>query len=224
MIRPIIQGISSPPPGERTTDDFLTVEQARRYGHYQGPPGQEQLEKYFHLDGRDLSLLGRLRGDHNRLGFAVQLTTARFLGTFQPDPLEVPEGVLRYLQAQLNTVPEDGDLERYRHGETRWGHQRLIRREYGYKEFSVRVEQLGLLRYLYARSWVNDDGSSLLFDAATARLVERKVLLPGATVLARLVSRVRERGRGPARGPHAGIHLVQAGRGSGPGPVTRPGV
>ncbi len=174
--------------------DFLTVEQARRYGRYQGFPNQAQLERYFHLDEHDVSILAkRVRGGTNRLGFALQLTTVRFLGTFLPDPLEVPDNVLAYLTVQLSLQVAPAQLGRYRRGETRWDHQSEICRQYGYKDFTGTAEQLGLLRYLYARSWVNDDSPSLLFDAATARLVERKTLLPGATVLARLVNRVRER-------------------------------
>jgi len=64
--------------------DFLTNEQARRYGRFNGDPTPAQL-----------ALPGRLRsqgnrhpaGDYNRLGYALQLCTVPFLGTPRPTHL-----------------------------------------------------------------------------------------------------------------------------------------
>ena len=80
---------------------FLSDEQARRYGRFAGDPTSDQLARHFHLDDADRMFIGAHRGDHNRLGVAVQLGSLRLLGTFLEDPAQTPASVMRFAGSQL---------------------------------------------------------------------------------------------------------------------------
>ena len=175
------------------SDGFLTSEQTENYGRYAAEPNEVQLARYFHLDERDLVFINQRRGKHNRFGIALQLTTARFLGTFQTDPLQIPPGVRNYVALQLN-IHRPEIMARYAQREnTRWEHQRLIRQHSDYHDFGDFPWSFRLKRLLYIRTWLSNERPGLMFDFATAWLLQNKVLLPAASALTRLIGEIRER-------------------------------
>jgi hypothetical protein len=170
--------------------EFLTDDEAAAYGQYAGPPIQEDLDRVFFLDGDDLELVGRHRGEHMRAGFALQLTTVRWLGTFLEDPLDVSREVLECITGQLG-MADPSQVKQYTEREnTRFDHQWEIRRARGYREFTGAEEEFS--GWVAARSRATGDGPKAIFADGLAWLRERKVLLPGVTTLARLVASVRD--------------------------------
>ena len=171
--------------------EFLTDEQAARYGRFATDPTPEQLARYFFLSEADHALIAERRRKHNKLGFAVQLCTLRYLGTFLPNPIEVPAVVVEHLAQQLDLPPEV--LIKYAlREETRYSHRRTITEYLGYREFDE-FQAFRLIRWIYAHLAVSVVRPSVLFDLATAHLISQKIVLPGVSFLARLIARVRER-------------------------------
>jgi TnpA family transposase len=172
--------------------EFLTDDQRRHYGQYTGDPDPTQLAKFFHLNETDLALVRRHKGRHQRLGFALQLGTVRFLGTFLANPLDVPLGVIQVVARQL-AIHDTRDLGCYLEREnTRWVHARTIRQHYGYHDFTDQPWHFRLVRWLYTRAWLNNERPLVLFEHALAWLIQHNVLLPGATVVERLIGTMQD--------------------------------
>ena len=127
--------------------DFLSDEQAKRYGHYTGDPSSAQLARYFYLDDTDRADVFLRGGDHNRLGYALQLCTVRFLGTFLSDPTDVPAVVSKHLATQLSIADPACARQYLERPATHREHAGDIQRRYGYMDFSDQPEHLRLVRW-----------------------------------------------------------------------------
>ncbi len=101
--------------------------------------------------------------------------------------------VVAYVTNQLPTATTPIHLTTYNTSNNFSGHRQQISDIYGYRSFHDFEPSFVFLRWLYARTWIGSERPSVLFDLSTAWLMEHKILLPGVTVLERLVAQVRER-------------------------------
>jgi hypothetical protein len=182
--------------------EFLSEEQVARFARFVADPSPLELERFFRLDDKALKLLASKRREGNRMGFAVQWGTVRMLGTFLGEnPTAVPRGVAVFVGEQLGIQDPESLTAYAERPKTAYEHQWEIRRECGYRDFAS--GELELREFLAARVWALEEGPRALFDRAVLWLIEQRVLLPGITVLARLVADVRA-------GEHERIHGLLA--------------
>lgn len=115
--------------------EFLTDEQTASYGKFNEEPTRPELERFFFLDDEDRKLIAKRRGDHNRLGFALQMCTVRYIGRFLPDdPLDVPWAAVEYLGEQLD-IEDVSCVKQYTERKpTAYEHAWEIRDAYEYHE------------------------------------------------------------------------------------------
>ncbi|WTU34000.1 DUF4158 domain-containing protein [Streptomyces sp. NBC_00069] len=140
-----------------TRPSVLTDEQAEAYGKFAEEPTRPELERFFFLDDEDRKLIAKRRGDHNRLGFALQMCTVRYIGLFLEDPLAVPWPVVEHLAAQLEIEDVSCVKEYPERLKTAYEHAWEIRDAYGYNPFED------------GRAWTaHAEGPKALFDHSVA--------------------------------------------------------
>jgi TnpA family transposase len=171
--------------------EFLTDEQAAAYGCFKEVPTRPELERFFFLDPDDLDLVALRRTDGHRLGMALQICTVRYIGLFLEAPLDVPWPVVEYLAGQLG-ISDPSCVKAYvERAKTAYEHTWEIRRRFGYHEFEDGVRGRKFRTFVYGRAWTHPEGPVALFNHAVGWLRRNRVLLPGASVLARQVSEAR---------------------------------
>ncbi len=166
---------------------FVSADVRNRYGRFAGEPDALQLATCFHLDDADIEFLVTKATVANHLGLALQLGCVRFLGAFAPDLATVPASVVAYVAGQIG-VDDVSVPAGYGRGGTNTRHRQLICRHDGYRDLHNPLVALDLARWLTERAWMADERPEVLFDLATARLRQQRVLLPGLTTLERLVT------------------------------------
>ena len=173
--------------------DFLSPTHRENYGRYPNDLTPEFIANYFFLDDQDRELIRSKRGQFSRLGYALQLTTARFIGTFYSDLTEIPYKIIERIATQINVDDIQNCLDRYQQREQRWRHTSEIRIRYGFKEFNEKGIRFKLGRWLYALFWTGTDRPRLLFEQTVLWLISNKVLLPGITTVERFIAEIRSR-------------------------------
>lgn len=172
---------------------FLPSARRASFGRFYNEPDEHDVSRCFYLYEDDLRLINKQKNPGSRLGFALQLCTVRFLGTFLDDATDVPPSLIKLVAQNLGIIDPNQCLAGYAFSQRQRYHARIIANLYGYETFNVMPHILTFLRWLFYRAWYTNERPIQLFDQAVSWLYVRKILLPGSSVLERLIARCRER-------------------------------
>lgn len=147
---------------------------------------------YFLLTGTDKMIVRRRRGDGNRLGFALQYCTLRFLGFVPADLSRVPQSITTYLAGQLD-LPPDALHDYGAREQTRTQHLNEAMNELGFRDPGPDdSDEMRRLAAWFAERALEHDEPKLLFRHGLDYLRAIKVVRPGLSRLERMVGAARE--------------------------------
>jgi TnpA family transposase len=168
---------------------FTEAERARR-NRFPEVIAYEDLVTFFTLTERDLGSIPRYSAPHNRLGYALQLCTLRFMGFVPDDLTSAPPAAVAFLAEQLTVEPDV--LAAYgARAQTRQDHLLAAQAHLGYRK-AGREDFMALADWLLERA-LEHDKPTLLYEVTCEKLRTDQLVRPGVTRLERLVAEARVR-------------------------------
>jgi len=167
---------------------FLTAAERERWQRFPETIPHDDLAVYFLLSADDQREVNRQREPFNRLGYALQLCTLRYLGFVPTDFTATPEVVVTFVAEQLGMTPRV--LALYDNRETQSDHRRHVRTYVGFRQ-ATPMDVYALQTWLLARA-LEHDKPTLLLQLACEKLYRERIVRPGVTRLERFVATARE--------------------------------
>jgi hypothetical protein len=168
---------------------FLSAAERERWQRFPATIPQDDLAVYFFLSDDDTREVNRQREPFNRLGYALQLCTLRYLGFVPTDFTATPEVVVTCIAEQLGIAPHV--LALYNNRQTQSDHRRYVRTYLGFRQ-ATPLDLYALQTWLLARA-LEHDKPTLLLQLACEKLHRERIVRPGVTRLARFVATAREK-------------------------------
>jgi TnpA family transposase len=168
---------------------FLSAAERERWQRFPETIPQDDLAVYFLLSDDNAHEVNRQREPFNRLGYALQLCTLRYLGFVPTDFTATPEVVVTFVAEQLGIAPRV--LALYDNRRTQSDHRRYVRAYLGFRQ-ATPLDVYALQTWLVARA-LEHDKPTLLLQLACEKLHREHIVRPGVTRLERFVATAREK-------------------------------
>lgn len=151
------------------------------------PVDEALLTRHWTLDRGDLATIERRRGDHNQLGFALQLCAFRYPGRLLRPGDTIPEPALNFVAEQLR-LGSDVLASYATRPQTRREQLDALRDEFGFRMFAPGHGR-ELLSWLLPIALATTNASAVA-AALMDELRRRRIIAPGPSVIERLVTAI----------------------------------
>jgi len=164
---------------------------AEREGLLAFPDTEEELIRHYTFSEPDMSAIRQRRGNHNRIGFAVQLCYLRYPGFGLPTDAVPPMPLLAIISRQLHIDPNIWPQYAQR-SETRREHLAELQSWLGLTTFSI-ADYRRLVHHLTDLAQQTDRGI-VLAETLVEMLRQQHIILPALDVIERVCGEALTRG------------------------------